>query len=54
MPVVRSSSMSESERVTSSVLCVSLAMRVSSRLAKASPEVEMRSVIASMRWSIDS
>ncbi len=54
MPVVRSLSMSESERVTSSVDCVNLAMRVSSRLAKASPEVEMRSVIASMRVSIDS
>ena len=40
MPDVRSSSRSVSERVRLSVLSVSLAMRVSSRLAKASPEVD--------------
>ena len=54
MPVVRSLSISASERVTSSVLCVSLAMRVSSRLANASPDVEMRPVMDSIRVSIDS
>ena len=49
MPDVRSSSRSVSDRVRLSVLSVSLAMRVSSRLAKASPEVDRRSVMESTR-----
>ena len=51
MPVVRSSSICESERVAWSVASVSEAMRVSSRFAIASPEVEMRSEMVSTRRS---
>ena len=54
MPAVRSSRSSLSERVRPSVVSVSLAMRVSSRLAKASPEVDRRSVMESSRFSTES
>ncbi len=50
-PVVRLSSISESERTETSVVSVSLAIRVSRRLAKASPEVDMRSEMVSRRPS---
>ena len=51
IPEVRSSIMSDSERTATSVVSVSRAMRVSSRLANASPDVEMRSEMTSSRWS---
>ena len=51
--LARWSSTSESERVTSSALLVRLAMRVSSRLAKPSPELVIRSVTSPSRWSIE-